>query len=691
MWPAPTAVDWARPCLLTFQRTWADARAVSQETGKPILICVNMDGEIASEHYAGIRYRDPAIAALYQPYVCVIASVYRHTPRDYDDQGHRILCPRFGSVTCGEHIAMEPIVFARFLDGRRVAPRHIAVDLDGQELYDVYYANDTASVFQAIAEGPSRLPAPKPPIVRGDRPILERVGSREVSDRTAVENAYVHGDEALRSQLIEAARQHSQSAPLDLLRLALFGLDVDLGQAARRALAQVSTPAATDLISEALQVPLQPAERDRLIAALKRLGKSSARARWLAGVHQGLGEKSTAVDPAAWQQASGASYRAAPPGGLTLSSTAEAQAQAVFVHPQDPNARLKLAESTLHLALEAPRTYAGQQHKARLFATHLTEEAQRTAREAEALGAKGWRLDTLLALTAYYQGETKEAYARAEAAMKNLPGGESGWSSMAVVTVFAESRWKAIQAAVRADEPWPPKYLADLDAAYAVLQRHPLGTAGQVLWHYEFLEWLGAGRRSARVLQQGLARFKTSEVLHQRLRDRILRQRGPQALEAAYEAMLQQQHDPAHLEPFAGLACAVAADQLRRTRKFPQALTAYEHAITHYEKAVQADAAHAPGAAHAIALLRAGRARVAYEVGDLDLALGEILASFRRHPESAGSRDGMGITPGETAQVLRTSLQKAGREKEAAQLKAALEQLDPDLLQPEIGLRPGDR
>jgi peroxiredoxin (alkyl hydroperoxide reductase subunit C) len=40
--------------------------AVSRETGKPILVCVNMDGEVASEHYAGIRYRQPEIAKLYE-------------------------------------------------------------------------------------------------------------------------------------------------------------------------------------------------------------------------------------------------------------------------------------------------------------------------------------------------------------------------------------------------------------------------------------------------------------------------------------------------------------------------------------------------------------------------------------------------------------------------------------------------
>ncbi|MCA9319740.1 MAG: hypothetical protein KDB53_03345, partial [Planctomycetes bacterium] len=195
MWYAPTAADWAKPCQIIWQRTWDDALAVAKETGRPILICINMDGEIASEHYAGIRYRQPEIAKLYEPYVTVIASVYRHTPRDHDEQGRRIPCPRFGTVTCGEHITIEPILYEKFMEGVRVAPRHICVELDGQESYDVYYALDTDSVFKTVADGMANRDLP-PPVVRGDRSIVERVASRDVHDRKAVEAAFDEGDRA---------------------------------------------------------------------------------------------------------------------------------------------------------------------------------------------------------------------------------------------------------------------------------------------------------------------------------------------------------------------------------------------------------------------------------------------------------------------------------------------------------------
>lgn len=693
MWPAPTAEDWAKPCQIPFQRTWEDAIAVAKETGKPILICINMDGEIASEHWAGKRYRQPEVGKLYSQYVTVIASVYRHTPRDYDDEGQRILCPRFGSVTCGEHIAIEPTIFEKFCDGRRIAPRHIAVDVEGNEAYDAYYVNDTAGVFDSIIDGRAKFPEAKAPIVRGDRPILERVASRHLDDRKAVEKAYREGDAEMRKKLLEAAMKHKDAEQLELLRLAVFGLDPDMSKLARTALADTGSTRATTLISEALKVPMETGERDALIGALKRLGDGSPLARWLAGVHAGLATGSDSVDAKRWAEATKDGPPQAKPtkGGDALVTEAELRARTAYEKPKDPIAQLEVAESNLALALEAPRKYANDQRKARMFAEHLYRDAQAAAKEAEALGATGWRLHTVLALSAYYGGKVQESYGHAEKAMKDLPPGESSWSSMAVVTVFAESRWKAIKKAVRAGENWPPHWLGDLHAAYTVLMRHPLGTDDQVVWHYEFLEWLGADNRATRVLREGIKRFTDSLVLHERLRKRTMKRRGPRGLEAIYGRMLEAQGESASLLTFAGYASVIAAEQHRRSRDFNQAQEAYARSIELYERAAKADEAYAAPSAHSIALSLAARARVAYQLNDDEGALKEMLASLARSPRSAGTRDGMGVTPGETAQMLHARLEALERAEEAAQLKAALDKVDPALLRPDIGLGPGGR
>ncbi|MCZ6572242.1 MAG: hypothetical protein O7C98_03625 [Planctomycetota bacterium] len=686
MWRAPTAEDWQRPVLIKWERTWNDAVAVSKETGKPILVCINMDGEIASEHYAGVRYRQAEIAPLYEPYVCVIASVYRHNPRDFDDEGRRIPCPRFGDVTCAEHIWIEPIIYEKFCDGQRVAPRHICVDLEGKELYDVYYVNDTAGVFDAIRDRRKELPAGRN-IVRGDRPVLERVASRAVEDRRAVEKAYREGDAEMRQALLEAAVKNNSAEQVDLLRLAIFGLDTDLARTARQALALAQTPDATELVSDALQVPMDQAERDALLATLKRLGAGSVRAQWLAGVHQGLGGASASVDVKAWsrQRGSGPAPARAFGGGALAASYVEKQARAAYERPKDPMPRVEFAEASLALALAVPRTYAMNLRLGRIVARQLYADAARAAAQAEALGAKGWRVNAVRALAAYYGDKREEGYKFADAAMKDLPPGDEGWASMAIVTIFAESRWMAIRAAVREQKRWPPSYLSDLHSAYTVLMRHPLGTDGQVVWHYELLDWLGARFRANQVLREGLERFPESAKLHERFRDRLLKWRGGDGLEAAYAKLLEQE-DSARILWFAGEASNAAARLHRRLKRYKKALKAYERAIAHYEGAMHADEGQRVPAELAIALAWAGRARVAYELGNDRAALQDMLACLARDPEAAGTRDDLGITPGETAQMLLARLREKKQDGDAKQLEAALAKIDPELLRPDIGL-----
>lgn len=673
MWPAPTAEDWKRPCLITWQRSYEDALAVSRETKKPILVCVNMDGEIASEHYAGTRYREPAIAVLYEPYVCVIASVYRHNPRDYDEQGRRILCPRFGSVTCGEHIAIEPGLYEKFLDGKRVAPRHIGVELDGAEMYDVFYAWDTDTIFNALREGIAKRSIIPTTVVRDDRPIVERVASRDIGDRTAVENAYIEGDRDQRRVLLEAALAQGAAAPVDLLRLAVFGLDVDLARLARRALAQSTSEGAIDLIAEALRVPMDASERDALIAALVRLGETFSRARTLAAVHQGLASRSSTLDVEAWSKALDGAASAAPSSDrFGLESKLASQAQLSEARPGDARARLDLAENYFALAVD-PKT-------ARKYARVLFEDAHCTALEAETLGSSGWRTNSVIALAAYNLGDIEEAHTRAEAAVSDIPTGSRDWNAMAVLALFAEARQQAIAKALREKTAWPAQWLTDVHAAYSVLARHPLGTDAHVVAHYDFLKRLGAADQAARTLDDGLARFPDSTILHDRLRTRLLDEKGVDGLEAAYEAMLREKDAPPNLESFAGYASLVAAEFHRRAGHDAQALAAYERGIAHYERSIEKRPESHATADHFIALALAGRARLAFERADYEHALRELLSSFERKPEAAASLDGLNISAVDTAKMLRPRLVDLKRDDLVATLQAALDKLDPEFL-----------
>jgi tetratricopeptide (TPR) repeat protein len=686
MWTAPTEADWRKPVLIPWQRTWDDAVAVSKETGRPILVCINMDGEIASEHYAGVRYRQPEIAALYEPYVTVVASVYRHNPRDHDDQGRRIPCPRFGGVTCGEHIAIEPVVYEKFLDGQRIAPRHVCVELDGKESFDVFYANDTASIFRTIGDGISKRPPLPPRIPRGDRPAVERVASREVSDRTAVEVAYAKGNPEERKALLAEALKHPETAPLDLLRLAIFGFDPEQSRTARKALANVDSPAATELVAEALRLPLEAAEREALIAALRRLGSSSPLARWLASVHSGLAVPSSAVDARGWKDAPAGEPPPAWPEWMRLQQTYDEQTLKA-AYKTDAKLALELAETSLALAVEAPFSQEDPK-KARFYARHYYGDAKRFGAQAERGGATGWRTDAVIGLGAYFSGDLQEGYERATKAVKALPAGDTTWASMAVLKVFAEGRFKQIKKAVRERTDFPPEWLSDLNAAYSVLVRHPMGTEEEVRWHYDTLDWLGATSQAVDVLKRGVARFPESTVLHDRMREYVLRKQGPEALEALYRSMVEEAGrgggaPTASLLARAGVASTAAADARRRVGRSEDAAAAYARAIEWFDRAAAVSPAGKAAADAWAAIALGGRARLSYTTGDDDRALADVLAAFSRSPATAGTQDGMGFTVGETGQMLLERLKRAGKADAAARLQAALSTIDPELLRPD--------
>jgi tetratricopeptide (TPR) repeat protein len=683
MWYAPTAEDWDRPVLLTFQRTWADAIAVSQETGKAILICVNMDGEIASEHYAGIRYRQPEIATLYEPYVLVMASVYRHTARDFDEKGQRILCPRFGSVTCGEHIAIEPFLYENFFDGQRIAPRHIMVELDGKETYDVFYAFDTVSVFNQIRDGIETRTIQPNPIVRGDRTVIEKVASRDIKDREDVEAAYLSGDREMQENLLKAALENPDAEQIGMIRLALFGFDTELSKIAREVLTKAKSDGAVDLLNEALRVPMDESERATLVAALERLGESSAKARTLSVVHKGMATTSDKVDARGWTAAAGGGASYAPAKDWTaIDSSLESKSKAAAERPKDPQAMLELAEDSLALAVD-PKTsqiLSADRRSGSTYARLMFEDAKRAAVEAEKLGATGWRVNATIALSSYYLGERREAYRRAEAAVADIPSGSQEWAAISTIALFAEARQLKIGRAVRNKEDWPGEWLTDLNNAYEVLAKHPLGTDVHAASHYDFLKFLEADLAATRVLDAGLERFPSSWVLHDRLRGQILEDQGAVGLEPAYAAMLAEEDAPASTIWFAAYNSIVAAEYYRRMSNDDEAIAAYGRSLDFYVKSVEANPASKDSADHYSAIALGGRARIYYEKGEYDKALADLLVSFTRKPDAAANLDGLNISAVDTAKMMLAKFRELEMTQQADVLDAAMNELDPELL-----------
>jgi hypothetical protein len=438
---------------------------------------------------------------------------------------------------------------------------------------------------------------------------------------------------------------------------------------------------------------MDASERDALVAALARLGESSPVARTLAVVHRGLGTRSAAVDVERWTKTldsaaqggsalGGASYAPAP-DRAELESRIDQKASLARAQPSDAAAHLELAEAKLaHARDPATRQSLAADPKAgRKFERLLFEDAYRSAVEAEKLGATGWRVNSAIALAAQEQGNVTEAEARAEAAVKDMPPDVQGWHSMAVLQLFAHARQKAITKAIVDKTQWPQQWMTDVHAAYAVLARHPLGTDQHIVDHYDFLKWLGARGQAARVLDHGLARFAESWQIHDRLRGRLLAEKGVDGIEPAYDALLQGANPPPDMLWFSGYASLVVAEFHRRGGRAEPALASYERAIAQFEQFVKQSPERRDSADHYVAVAHGGRARVAFEAKDDERAVREVLLSFARRAASAATLDGLNISTVDTAKVLLTRLRENKRDDLVAQLDGALNKLDPELLQ----------
>lgn len=676
MWYAPTAEDWAKPVAIRWQRTWEDAVAVSQQTKKPILVCVNMDGEIASEHYAGVRYRDPEIAKLWEPYVCVIASVYRHTPRDHDDQGRRIPCPRLGGVTCGEHIAMEAVVYEKFLDGKRISPRHIMVELDGSEVFDVYYTWDTQSVFDTLRDGIRKRAIQAPPVVKGDRSLREKIQSPDSEDREEVERLFAAADAERRRLLLQAALENGPNAPVELLRLAAWSLDPDLAKQARAGMLQATAPGTVELIADALQTPMAAEERQALAQSLRRFARESVRAQSLAAAHTGLAGSKSAIDASRWQQAIAGQDYAAAAAAVDRAAEAALRDQALRERPHDPLVRLDVAESSLLQALEITAgTGRGSARQAQQQRRLLLDDAQRNADAAVQLGATGWRPAALRAVIAFQRGETATAYEHSIAAAPLLPPDADSRLAAELLALFAEARQEAIVAATRQKTDWDPAWMNDVHTAYSLLLQHPLGNDQHVAWHYDFLQFFGAPELDA-VLARGLARFPESPLLHERLRARALAQGGPDGLEAEYARRLADDDAPRTLPWFAGYAALVAAESHRRNQAPDRARAAYERALAHF--AHYRERTGAADGEHYVAVAHGGLARLLLQAGDLRGCLAALQRSFAAAPAAAAAVDGLGITTMQTAEMLRGRALDQKDEALLRQLEQELAALPPE-------------
>jgi len=659
-----------REPLMPWQRNPEDALALSRETGKPLLICVNMDGEMASESLARSRYRSPEFVGLAEGFIPLIVSPNRRNKRDYNDRGQRIVDSKFGRVVNREHIDVEPELYERYFEGRRIAPRHVGVDPSGEVLFDIFLVNDLSVIDEALREHGVEGPGAADP---GEMDESELLASPWASHREALEKRYLEADQRTRARLAGLALSQARTVQHpELLRLAILDPAPLVRVQAAWNMIQNPEQAPLEFFADAYHaVSAQPAAANALVAAIARqAGTDDAglAARHLHDALSGLARTSSTVDLERWRTSLSWS-------GTTRPVLEEREELTGLL--DDLGKRLSDREDAeLHLAFAATSMRLAQLTlREGGNPSFLFEDVLTSGRSAVELGGEDPdpRALAYLAWASFMLADTTQAGAYAEQAVEGMPAWAGTPLAAKTLEVLATARMRAVYDDLTARQPFSPEAVADVHAAHELLLLHPAGNEVQAVNYITFLDTLGVVHAQASFVPRALERFPRSSELHGKLRLQRLRLGGAEALAHAYDAFPFDEELAPTFEWYRGLALLVAAERHVQNRELSLGIEAYERSAEHFLASSAADATFVDSSSHYVSLARAGTARIHTDAGRLDEAIAAVEAGLDASSRSIWSVDGLGNAPRDTALLLLRTLTAQGRDEQARELEGFLE------------------
>jgi len=672
-WRRPTAERRKLPPLMPWQRTLGDALALVKKTGKPLLICVNMDNETASESAAWYEYRDPEFVKLANGFIPVLASPDRHSHSDYDDRGRRIVDPKFGRLVDSEHIEIEPELYARYFNGRRVAPRHVGVDKDGKILFDIFMTGSFDPVHEALAKY-GKFDAPPLPEPKTER---EWLASPDAANRAALEARFlkVSGPDRARLAGLALSNERETQHP-ELVRLALRDpsrIVRDAGTAA--ALAHFSRVPANLLPEVVRACGTDTALGSELIDDL---ATASARAKdptrkamldHLLAIRTGLETRSRLIDATTWKAALALAPNSherpfASNEGELLDRRLDELERAKRDKPGDPRIYTLIAEATMRMA----RLNQSQGQNP----TYLLEDVRAASETAAKLGRSNGKAIAYLAWASHLLNDRDAALRYATKALPLLIDEAGTPLAAKVLEVFVHHRTRMLYAAMNAKTPWPSSWITDTRAAFDVLLAHPACSEKLAREGLSFLQALGARAALDDYLFRCLAKWPASGELHKWLRAQIANYHGPSHVTEVYARI----ECPPELQPtidwFEGLATVTAAEQQVQLKEAEAALATYRKGIACFRDSIQGNGGFARTANHYVGLALAGIARIELARNRLDQATDAIRESIRVGPQALDADAGLGSTPRKIAGEVIAALRSAGRQDVADELSQAL-------------------
>ena len=305
--PAPACPRWA-PSI-------EDGLAQAKAKNLPLMVALNMDRERGNEAMVAEVYTDPLVVAAAAKCICTIGSLSTH-PDMRDAARGRMVCSKFGFLTCAEHKAVERVIRVDWLKKGPAeevdSPQHFFLAPDGRRLFHRTWTVDAKELASLMArasefctpaalevfdtlEGRLRRAGDPEPVVRaGAIEALAAMKDAAVDARLA-EMARSSPDEGVQGDVLAAFAAAMNPARATLAGTMLGAKSPLTRMHAAAALEASRTPEALKCLTAALAREKDPEMRGYLYRSVSGCAPGDAGARGT--VFAGLAEKGETVLP----------------------------------------------------------------------------------------------------------------------------------------------------------------------------------------------------------------------------------------------------------------------------------------------------------------------------------------------------------------------------------------------------------
>ncbi|MBI3819444.1 MAG: HEAT repeat domain-containing protein [Planctomycetes bacterium] len=204
---------------IAWETGYDSALEKAKKESKPLFIAFIMDNEPANDEVAQTHYTDPEVVTLSRKMVCLIGNIGSHAASGP--------CPKFGTITCAQHQAIEKKARAAFVRQEVVrAPQQVFCNSAAHELFRKVYliAKGELKKSMALATANQTNGAAMGDVAAAEKARIDKLlkdidsGNSEVREVAFRELAIAADPRAIPAIILKAKPGNEESARISAIK-----------------------------------------------------------------------------------------------------------------------------------------------------------------------------------------------------------------------------------------------------------------------------------------------------------------------------------------------------------------------------------------------------------------------------------------------------------------------------------------